>query len=221
MPPWDIVKMVNSKTFSFSRSPLEGARLIYQGDSFDPNMVLKSCFGTAGRGLIASDSPKAKNFCQQQWDLNLPVIAEPLVQRTLDFSTQWIISTSGEIAYLGVTICKTTSSGIHISNVAGMDPPPYVEKQKKVAMEVLQEMADMGYFGEVGFDAMVYNGEKLQPIVEINARKTMGSLTLNLQQKHYRGKEIELAYIPSREAGLLPQSLQQRSFSRQVIVTVK
>ncbi|NGX48160.1 MAG: hypothetical protein K1000chlam3_01550 [Chlamydiae bacterium] len=216
MPPWDVVKMVNGKTYSFSKSPMPGSRLIYQGDPIEKGMVLKSCYGTAGRGLISSDSLKAKGFCEKEWKKGLPVIAEPWVERSLDFSTQWIISPSGEIAYLGATICKTSAKGAHESNIVGGKPPSYVEEQKSIAMEVLQEMADMGYFGEVGFDAMVYNENKLQPIVEINARKTMGWVTLQVQQKKYPGEIIELSYLPSKQTGLLPNQLGDVKFSRQI-----
>lgn len=221
MPPWDVVKMVNSKAFSFARSPLPGAKLIYAGDPIPPGMALKNCFGTAGRGIIQSDTPKAKAFCEEEWKLGLPVIAEPWMKRNLDFSTQWVISNSGEIAYIGATLCKTTPNGIHQSNTAGMEDPPYIEQQKAVAMEVLQEIADMGYFGPIGIDAMVYNGSELQPIVEINARKTMGLITLLVQQKQYPGKVIELGFFESKQTEPLPQSLDGRSFSRQVIISVK
>ena len=221
MPPWDIVKMVNSKTFSFARSPLPGATLIYQGDPLPKGYVLKSCFGTAGRGLILSDSPQVQTFCAQQWNAGLPIIAEPFVKRHVDFSTQWVISNSGEIAYLGVTLCETTPTGSHLANIAGMEPPPYLEEQKAVSMEVLQEIANMGFYGEVGIDAMVYDGHQLQPIVEINARKTMGLITLLVQQNHYPSQEVRLSYASSEEPGPLPQSLNGQSFSRQVIISVK
>ncbi len=221
MPPWEVVKMVNSKAFSFARSPLPGAKLLYEGDQILPNCVLKSCFGMAGRGLVFSDGAKTLLFCQKQWKLGLPVICEPWVKRDLDFSTQWVISNSGEIAFIGATICKTSTKGVHEANIAGMEVPTYVEQQKAVAMEVLQEMANMGFYGEVGIDAMVYNGDQLQPIVEINARKTMGLITLMVQQKFHPEKEVKLSYVPSKEPTPLPQSLAGRSFSRQVIITVK
>jgi len=218
MPPWDVVKMVNSKTYSFAKNPLPGAKLIYKGDPLEPKMVLKSCYGTAGRGLIASDSPKAKGFCENEWKRGLPIIAEPWVERTLDFSTQWIISPSGEIAYLGSTICKTSSKGAHMSNRAGGQPPSFVEEQKSVAMPILEEMATMGYFGNVGFDAMVYGQNQLQPVVEINARKTMGWVTLQVQQKKYPSEIIELAYLPSDQKGPLPTHLNSLNLPRQIFL---
>lgn len=220
MPPWDVVKMVNSKTYSFSKSPLPGSRLVYQGDPIEKGTVLKSCFGTAGRGLIPAEDPKAHDFCMQEWGKNLPVIAEPWVERKKDFSTQWIISSSGEIAYLGWTLCKTTAKGVHQSNTAGLSPPHFVEQQKSFVMPILEEMAAMGYFGEVGFDAMIYGENQLQPIVEINARKTMGWATLMIQQKKYQDRPIELAYVSSQQRDPLPLQLGDFKFSRQISIQI-
>ncbi|NGX59700.1 MAG: hypothetical protein KR126chlam3_00856 [Chlamydiae bacterium] len=220
MPPWDLVKMVNSKTYSFAKSPLPGARLIYKGEPLEKKMVLKSCYKTAGSELIFSDTPEARIFCEAEWDRDLPVIAEPLVERILDFSTQWVISSGGEIAYLGATICKTSSQGAHKSNIAGDSPPSFVEEQKAVAMEVLQEMADLGYFGEVGIDAMIYNQNQLQPIVAINARKTLGWVALMVQKRKYPKEIIELSYLPSEKTGPLPNQLGPLKFSRQITIQI-
>ena len=203
MPPWDVVKMVNSKTYSFSKSPLPGARLIYQGDPIEKGTVLKSCYGTAGRGLILSESKGVQNFCEREWARGLPVISEPFVDRICDFSTQWFISRGGEIAYIGTTICKTTKMGMHKSNIAQKNELPFLQQHREFVTEVLEEMALMGYFGPVGFDAMIYGDHKLQPIVEINARKTMGLIALVLQREKYPGNDVEFAYTPAKDQ-LLP-----------------
>lgn len=220
MPPWDVVKMVNAKTYSFSKSPLPGSKLLYKGDRIEANQVLKTCYGTAGRGLVISDHPKALVFCEKEWGRGLPIIAEPKVERTLDFSTQWVISPSGEIAYLGSTICKTSEQGAHISNSVGDKAPTFLEEQKSAAMPILEEMAQMGYFGEVGFDAMIYGSNQLQPVVEINARKTMGWVTLMVQRQKYPGENLELAYVPSKEEGILPLHLGKQRFPRQISVHI-
>lgn len=225
IPPWDLVKKVNSKAYSFEKSPLPGAKLIHPGDPIPPNTVLKSCFGAAGRGILFSDSPKVKAFCQEQWEMGLPLISEPWVKRNLDFSTQWKLSLRGDIEFLGVTFCKTTLSGAHQSNRVNdrkreEEYAPFIAAQKIKAKSVLKEMADWGYFGEVGFDAMIYDDCQLQPIVEINARKTMGFATLMLQQKHYPDQMVEMAYVPSKQPGLLPSEAGGIRFSRQLIITM-
>lgn len=215
MPDWSIVKMVNSKSFSFAQSPLPGARLLYQGDPIEEKTVLKSCFGTAGRGLILSESPKVPAFCEAEWAKGLPVLSEPWVNRHLDFSTQWVLSPSKEIEYIGATICRTSPTGIHQSNILG-PPIPMLEEHKERALDLLKEMGAMGYFGHVGIDAMIYDENLLQPIVEINARKTMGWMALMVQQKHCHGAPIEVSYTKSEETGLLPQALGKTYFHRQL-----
>lgn len=220
IPPWDLVKMVNSKTYSFAKSPMPGARLIFEGDQIETRRVLKSCFGTAGRGFIFDDDPKAKEFCKEEWKRGLPVIAEPWVERKIDFSTQWIITPAKEIAFLGACLCKTTPRGVHQSNTVGNIEAPYIEDQKQFILPVLEEMAEMGFFGEVGFDGMVYEENQLQPIVEINARKTMGWLALMIQQKNYPGERIEVSYISSDQSGPLPSNLGNMKFSRQIHIQI-
>lgn len=201
MPPWDVIKMVNSKTYSFSKSPLPGSRLLFRGDSLEKGTVLKNCYGSAGRGLVLSESPEALSFCEAEWERGLPVISEPFVDRFVDFSTQWHISQGGEIAYIGATICKTTKLGMHKSNLAQRKKIPFLDEHQFFVSEVLEEIAQMGYFGPIGFDAMLYNNHKLQPIVEINARKTMGLVALIVQNQHYPDKDVEIAYVPKK--GLL------------------
>lgn len=219
IPPWDVVKKVNSKEYSFSKSPLPGSRLLYPKDPLEKSAVLKSCFGTAGRGLMFTEDPKAKDFCEKEWKLGFPVLLEPWVERKLDFSTQWKISPTKEIQYFGVTLCKTSKKGVHQSNRTIRKIPSYVEEQKTFVLPVLQEMAEIGFFGEVGFDAMIYENHQLQPIVEINARKTMGWLALTLQKNHFPNEELEIAYIHSSETHPLPRQLGQIKFSRQIVMT--
>lgn len=227
MPPWDLVKMVNSKSYSFAKSPLPGAKLLFEKEKVEPHFVLKSCFGTAGQGMILAKEPKADLFCEQQWKRGLPVIAEPWVERVVDFSTQWEIKKESGIIFLGTTFCKTTSAGVHQSNTVGdlqkeTEYAPFIERQKEIAYFILKEMNEMGYFGEVGFDAMIYldRGEKiLQPVVEINARKTMGWVALELQRQHFPQQMIELSFIPSLEKGLLPIQLGNVQFVKRLLCT--
>ncbi|NRA89875.1 MAG: hypothetical protein HRU43_01915, partial [Simkaniaceae bacterium] len=74
---------------------------------------------------------------------------------------------------------------------------PFLKEHLDAAQVPIQKLFEMGYRGNLGIDAMVYN-QKLHPIVEINLRKTMGWLALKL------GKS--LAY-EEREDGLLPNFL--------------
>jgi hypothetical protein len=72
----------------------------------------------------------------------------------------------------------------------------------------------MGYCGHVGIDAFIYLWEgkqRLHPIVEINGRKTMSWVALQMPKKR-------LYYIHSKE-GLLPSRLRNTQFSRNITCT--
>ena len=88
-----------------------------------------------------------------------------------------------------------------------------------MVLPILEEMASMGYFGNAGFNAMIYDENILHPIVEINARKTMGWVAFKLQEKHYPGVAIEVAYTKSEKSGILPQGLGKVKFNRQLQIS--
>lgn len=214
MPSWALIREVNSKIFSFSNAPpLTKAMLIRDMDeaerwarSFAGKKVLKSAYGLSGRGnKIVEDhlDDKTRGFLKQQFDRGLAVIAEPWVERLFDFSTQWIIDKEKQIHYLGATICHNDAKGAYVqteilpSHDIGSTYDRHLVAHKEEALSTLQLMASMGYFGNVGIDAMIYgdmSSAKLHPIVEINARKTMGWLALAMQKKHFAHKTLVSSY---------------------------
>ncbi len=252
MPSWEITKKVNSKEFSFQCSPkLPGASLLYSEEEamkwlakLKAPAVLKTCFGVSGKGHLHIDpltplnTQKIMQFLSKEWKMQRPVIAEPWVTRLLDFSTQWEIHPKGKIEYVGVTICENDAKGRYLTNRVGDVPAyfglyfPYLEEHLSVAKQALKKIAALGYFGNVGIDAMLYQQNTipckilLQPIVEINARKTMGWVALKLHEQHFKSHEkLALHYISSdaQLKSLLPLSLKQKDkdiikFTKQLLV---
>ena len=62
---------------------------------------------------IAKDKNAQVRFQQLDKAFNEghPLIGEPWVKRLLDFSTQWVISKTGAITYLGATLMENKSRG--------------------------------------------------------------------------------------------------------------
>ncbi len=228
IPDWKLVKQVNSKQFSFENSPkLPKATLLdsekqakYWMESFPGKKVLKTCFGVSGKGhlLIDAFSETAAAFLKREWDKHLPVIAEPWVERVLDFSTQWSIDQERQITYIGATICNNDERGRYRFNLVGNEQglfqkhQMYLSEHKHVVVKLLQAIADAGFFGNIGFDAMLYqNGEEicLHPVVEINARKTMGWAALQFQ-RHYFPNCILCFQYATGHAGLLPEYVEPK-----------
>jgi hypothetical protein len=103
---------------------------------------------------------------------------------------------------------------------------PYLKEHCSYALNTLKKMHKMGFFGNVGLDAMVYEKGILQPIVEINARKTMGWVALQIQKRLFSNQTIQVSYVPKKDLPpLLPQAVLDRSgkrklFSRNLYVEV-
>jgi hypothetical protein len=239
MPQLDLVRKVNSKAFSFTHSPkLPGSALLHSEKevldwcaAIEGPKVLKACFGFSGRGHLLLPCPpeQLKRFIAKEFQYNHPIIGEPWVARTLDFSTQWWIDRNQQISYLGETICVNSARGQYLETHVGdvlHSHVRFVEEHKESAFPILQKMAAEGYFGNVGIDAMIYNNDTLQPIVEINARKTMGYVALKLQQTRFPKQTISLSYqSASQLANLLPNSLVKQDgsivkFAKQLVINV-
>ena len=244
IPDWAVVKEVNSKRFSFENSPkLPGAALLTEEpqakkwiDSNQGAKVLKTCFGVSGKGHLlidqGTDWDRIRRFLQEEWKKELPVIAEPWVNRVLDFSTQWLIE-NGKISYLGSTICKNDKRGQYQYNEVGPEKELFnehysslLEHQKKV-QTLIKTIANKGFFGNLGIDAMLYTlpeDQLLQPVVEINARKTMGWAALMFQKRYHPKEKIRFSYTIGNK-GYLPNSLvlksgKKVSFPRNLVIQV-
>lgn len=231
MPPWEVVQRVNSKAFSFTESPkLPEAALLHSLTELeawdkavaDPK-VLKTCYGVSGRGHLLLPSDRMKQFAEAEFQKGRAIIGEPWVKRKLDFSTQWIIG--DQIEFVGSTICENSSRGQHIANLIGISPPN-LEQHKEAVMPILMKMKTLGYFGHVGIDAMVWGDHKLHPVVEINARKTMGWVALEFAKHHFPKQKIRLSYLrTSKYDNLLPSAVVQKNgkllhFERKLVVEI-
>jgi len=239
MPNLEIVKKVNSKAFSFEISPtFDEASLANNQrelelwlDSHSGPAVFKSCFGLSGRGhfiLFERTIERVKLlqvFCKNQWEQRLPVLAEPWVERCLDFSTQWEILPSGGINFLGAVTFESDDKGVYRSTLVG--PTEILFKfhteelvnHKEEAFKALQILYHEGYWGFVGIDAMIYINHQqkraLVSIVEINARKTMSQVALQLKHNLNSHDFLKLSYESKKQRpGLLPEYTYLRNGKR-------
>ena len=235
IPDWQLVKQINSKRFSFENSPqLPGSALLRQEtqtkewlQSCKGKKVLKTCFGLSGKGhlFVEDGSPswdRISSFLQKEWNRGLPVIGEPWMRRVLDFSTQWQIESNTQVHYLGATLCHNDERGQYRATSAGEEDAlfgahiPFLVQHRHIAETLLCTIAQLGFFGNVGIDAMVYTlpqspeALQLHPIVEINARKTMGWAAMAFQKRYFPKEEICLRFAP-KHRGYLPHLLRLKN----------
>jgi hypothetical protein len=237
MPLWDVVKEVNSKAFSFQQAQtLPNAQLINTWKELEKwikhtegRRVLKSCFGLSGQGHLLLPAPpdKIKSFAMREFNASRPLIAEPWVHRKLDFSTQWIIGTDQSISYVGSTILLCDEKGRYCGTKVGDEEKifgAYFSKllsHKEVAHHALKKMASLGFFGNVGIDSMIWGSDVLHPIVEINARKTMGWIALQIAKRLFPNESIKVSYETAGHLKpLLPQEVAGVKFARNLYADI-
>lgn len=206
MPDWQTVKTIHSKLFSHAHSKsLPGSALLLSEkeallwiEKTPGPKVLKAPIAAAGQGHFHLEVGKDPSAFFKKY--SFPLLGEPWVERVLDFSTQW---ENGNL--LGATLLESGPKGSYRATRVG----PNLFKTRDWALEehleevkpVLREIKTLGYFGPLGIDAFIYkeNGkETLRPIVEINARKTMGYVAL----KASRGHPARLAFTPATGVSL-------------------
>jgi hypothetical protein len=218
IPPINQLREINSKIFSYTQSPrLPGSALLEKKEDVSSWIektpgpkVLKTAFGTAGNGHFHVGSSRSlEPFLRAQFDQGLALIGEPWVERVFDFSTQW---KAGRL--LGAAVFETEEKGTYQATIAGPTETifgPYLwalKEHLEIARPLVDKIVERGFLGNLGIDAYVYKTDRLrlQPVVEINGRKTMSWAALQIQQKKSPEKALRFSYERSA-VGLLPSCL--------------
>ncbi len=201
IPPWELIHQIQSKAFAHKLSPLPHSIILDNEEELHiwlkktpPPYVFKSFYGFSGTG---------HKFRPEK--LTFPVLAEPWLPRSFDFSTQWFIDESGSMQYLGATKLVSDEKGKYKQtkvsrNEKTLFGTAYHFLEEHIAFIQKQKSHFSSFFGNIGFDAFVYH-DKLQPICEVNARKTFGFLALHLLNKHPEKTSLTLLF--DKNDGLL------------------
>lgn len=225
-PGWEISRKINSKAFSFQYSTLPEARLLLNENELRDwardvpgTKVIKTCFGLSGKGNMRFEgefpSPKNLTFCQKEWNHGRPMIAEPWLNRILDFSTQCFIHPSKQIEYVGATRFETDQKGTYLGTIAGPEDllfeslEPFLKEQCQFSLKALKDISEMGFFGPIGIDSFLYTDEKdqsikLNPIVEMNGRQTMSLVALLLQKRVCPQSVVKMFFNRNGNSSSLP-----------------
>ncbi len=204
-PPLDVVERVNSKVFSHGLEKrlglaLPGARLVndvaqLQGAvaEIDGPWVLKHPWGVSGRRQMRGEAGQLSEN-QRRWASSQlkdhPVILEPRLQISEESSVHFEITEQQDITHLGNCRLLADRTG----TFRGINVDPKLEVPKEIidgAREAAQAVAEQGYFGPLGIDAMVGRWAEVQivrPITEINARHSFGRLALALYELLGQGR---------------------------------
>ena len=164
------------------------------------NWVAKAPFSSSGQHRIRLTKPlddRGRSWLNRHLAAG-PILVEPWVNRVLDLSVQ-VDVTDSKVKVLGLTRFWTASNGAYrgavigawsqgvSSDVARVVHRHGLAKQLNSAAIYAGERAKMlGFRGPMGIDAMIYqtvDGLKLNPLLEVNPRNTMGRVALAIRTR--------------------------------------
>ncbi|MCH8830586.1 MAG: hypothetical protein IID45_13500 [Planctomycetes bacterium] len=207
IPPLDAVRRVNSRRFSFALEKNFGVALssavevtsvahlesvLARLAAADAKWVLKAEFGMsarerilgAGRGLQS----QTRNWVEKRIRNGGVVFFEPWVRRIAEAGIQFDIPPTGSPTLLAVTPLFSDDNGQYCGSRFDADAANDAEWAQAVAIghRVAEPAQAAGYFGPLGIDAVRYRdadgSERVRPIQDLNARWTMGRLSLGLRR---------------------------------------
>lgn len=147
-------------------------------------IIIKDEFGVSGKGNIRITSlailKRIVSYLENQEKKGMSVsfIIEPFLEKSLDFSSQFFITKSGEINILSIQQILNNGFAYQGSFTADwklletLNENNYFEKIENIAMKLFED----GYFGHICVDSMILKNGEVIPLVEINARKSMSLL---------------------------------------------
>lgn len=196
--PIDTVARVNSKVFSHEIEremgiAVQGAALATTIEALEAAVaracpgaedkwVVKAPLGFAARERVLGRGPRldppSAVWAARRFAFGETLLVEPWRDVVREYGVQIWIARDGAIDLLGISRMLTNGAGATVGYVLA-DPPPArrAEELQEVAREVGRRLYDAGYTGPAGVDALEHAGG-LRPLLEINARYTMGHVAL-------------------------------------------
>jgi len=194
-PPYEAVKKVNSKEYSNELNERIGVKkygkIIHSTDEYHETaarigngrgFIIKDLYGVSGKGNLLVAGPSLQKrigkhlAAQEEKGLAVRFLMEPYFDKVYDFSCQLYIGRTGDSRIVSIQEIKNYLFTYIGSLSAGDDficflkDRGYFELMQKVAEELYGD----GYCGDVCIDSMILKNDELVPVVEINARKSMG-----------------------------------------------
>jgi hypothetical protein len=200
--PLEIVRRVNSKLWSHALEQelgieMAGARAAASFAELeealaracprpDDKWVIKSPFGFAARERVLGRGARLEGaqatWARRRFAAGETLIFQPWLERVREYGVTLEIARGGEIDLVGISDLQTNGAGTGTGYLLGrkIDSGRRAELES-VGRAVGARLFREGYFGPAGVDALEHAGG-LHPLLEINARYTMGFVALAIER---------------------------------------
>lgn len=164
------------------------------------NIVVKAPWSSSGRGIRFINGQI--DACLQRWIDNVivrqgSIIVEPYYNKVKDFAMEFESNGRGKVTCCGLSLFQTTS-GAYLGNILATEEEKREMISRYVSLDLIdtiqRELCDLltavlkdQYRGPLGVDMMIVaredkDGFLLHPCVEVNLRRTMGHVALELSK---------------------------------------
>ena len=194
--------------------------------------TLKPRLGSSGRGRVGGRAdalePKKLRAALPRLARQGGALLEPWLQRTTDLSVMLHIAPpapqgGGEITLLGAAEQLVAPSGVYAGHLGEVDSRwrvfsggPFEEAMREAAGAIAARAQQAGYWGPCGIDGFAFNGPEitdtgssapaaplLRPLVEFNARFTVGIVVAGLLRRAANPAGPALGLQPGERRGFL------------------
>jgi hypothetical protein len=199
---FEVVRRVNSKLWSHALEvelgvALEGAATAGTIEELrehaaracpgaEDKWVIKSPYGFAARERVLGRGPSLEG-AQAVWALKRlargeTLIFQPWLEVVREYGVVVEIRGDGSHSVLGVSDLQTNGAGTGVGYVLGRPPSSRrMVELEAIAGAVCERLHAEGYRGPAGIDAIEHAGG-LHPLLEVNARYTMGFVALAVER---------------------------------------
>lgn len=208
-PPLEAVRRVNSRRFSHrfelqrglglpgadaAKSLAELDAAIGRLENVHSAWVVKAEFSNSSRerylhrATDPADRQALHHWAQRRLTTGQSLFVEPWIDRLDEVGVQITIPREGKPRFEGLTRLLVDHAGRYRGSefTPTSDHDPEWQETVWTALELARDAQGRGYFGPLGVDAMKYrtaDGEiRLRPVQDVNARWTMGRLSLGLRR---------------------------------------
>lgn len=208
-PPLDIVRAANSRRFSFAMEQETGTALAGSAECVtwenlaarirelgDNRWVIKAQYSHAARERLLGHGPPneaAEPWVRKRIARDGAVYLEPWVERLAEIGVQWDLRTGESPRLVGVTPLLCHPDGRYLGSLfRSAATERWWDEAVDGTRPVAERLARDGYFGPLGIDAMLYRdggSQRVRPIQDVNARWTMGRLSLGWRRLPHQETE--------------------------------
>ncbi|WP_258534535.1 ATP-grasp domain-containing protein [Streptomyces sp. PT12] len=151
-------------------------------------VVVKESLGVSGRGMVVIDGERGaarllRLIERRGADAPARLVVETWIERAMDLNYQLVVSRGGKVRFETVK-AAVLRDGVHQGHRFPVELPPTAADELRHAVEVIgAALADEGYYGMVGVDAMLGPEGTLYPCLEINARFNMSTYQSRIAER--------------------------------------